>query len=281
MADRLQDFLKSQGTEPGKSVSSWEEFYSKRHASRASFIKVRKAEESYARRLRKLANHIHDIIHDFVVGNDFTPEALPFNLSALVNLLRRYAEIINPWAVSVASRMIAETARRDVAAWKSHSREISRNLQQEIQAAPTGEAMREFLSTQVRLIRSIPEDAAQRVHDIAVGNLYQGIRYSGLIDEIIRTGQVSKAKATLIARTETSRVASTLTMVRAKQIGATHYIWMTMGDEIVRPSHKHMNGKICEWANPPVVDVGKPPYHAGMIYNCRCVPVPIIPDKFG
>lgn len=270
---RLEAFLQSQqGTE--------QEFARRRQRSRSAFAKVRKAEENYSRRLRKLASHIADIIHDFTVGNDdLSPESLPFASSGLVNLLQRYADILTPWATSVASRMIAEVARRDQTAWRAHSQEMSRNLEQEILETPIGQAMREFLQTQVQLITSLPREAAQRVHDIAVGNLYSGERYSSLIEHIMETGLVTKNRATLIARTETARVSSTMTMVRAQQIGGTHYIWRSMRDEIVRPSHIKMEGTVCEWAQPPQVEIGKF-YHAGMTFNCRCYCEPIIPDRF-
>ena len=70
----------------------------------------------------------------------------------------------------------------------------------------------------------------------------------------------------MIAKTEVARTASALTMARATHIGATHYYWRTSSDADVRKSHKKMNGKIIEWANPPKVDENVEPYHAGMIW---------------
>jgi len=271
---------------------NWSEYQRQRHASRAAFANVRKSENNYARRLRRLARHINDLIHDFVVANDFTPETLPFNSVELSNLLNRYADILTPWATSVASRMIAETARRDWAAWKAHSRQMSRSLEQEIADAPIGPEMRKELARQVELIRSIPAEAAQRVHNLAMGHIVTGARVPALREEImsfpevqaaIQDGSFTLNRANLIARTETSRVASVLTQVRAQFIGGTHYFWRTQRDSRVRDSHEWMghrsdDGEMFEWANPPEVEQGRPPYNPGQIYNCRCYAEPIIPD---
>lgn len=251
-----------------------------RHRQQAAFAKVRKGEENYARRLRKLAQNISDIIRD--LG--------PHDPPGLVEMLRRYSDTIKPWAESVASRMLAETTRRDKAAWKAHSREMARSLEKEITDAPIGYLLRQELSRQVGLISSIPMGAANDIHEMIIGNLLVGTRFEEVKEHIVkedlirrdmlRAGESAKKRATLIARTETSRVAATVTMVRAKQIGGTHYIWRTMRDEAVRQTHIDMEGVVCEWANPPEVDPGKPPYHAGMTFNCRCFAEPIIPDKF-
>lgn len=286
---------------------NWHVFRRQQHAARAAFANVRKSENNYASRLRRLATHINNIIHDFVVANDYTPETLPFNSVELSNLLRRYADILTPWATSVASRMIAETARRDWAAWKAHSRQMSRSLEEEIAGAPIGEALRGELARQVGLIRSLPEEAANLVHKVAMENLISGTRSASLADILRTRGSLSplptqatevaealaermrairgitEHRADLIARTETARVASILTQVRAQHIGGTHYLWRTQRDSRVRDSHEWMGyrsdrGELFEWSNPPVVEEGRPPYHPGQIYNCRCYAEPIIPD---
>jgi hypothetical protein len=48
--------------------------------------------------------------------------------------------------------------------------------------------------------------------------------------------------------------------------------WRTSEDGTVRPGHKAMNGKVCEWASPPaVIENGQVMHHhAGCIWNCRC-----------
>jgi SPP1 gp7 family putative phage head morphogenesis protein len=101
-----------------------------------------------------------------------------------------------------------------------------------------------------------------------------------MIEQIMSTGQVVRSRATTIARTETARVSSTLTKIRAQHIGSPGYIWRTVHDQRVRDTHRKMDGVFVYWDKPVVVDVGVPPYHAGCIWNCRCFADPVIPDQY-
>ena len=241
---------------------------------RALFARVRNAEVDYGRRLRSVAKQVEHLVKAFA-GQDSGVD-----LAHLADMLDRYSTLIAPWARAVASRFVAEVARRDEAAWYRMSQKMSRSLAQEIRTAPTGEMLRAFLDTQVDLITSLPTEAAKRVHEIAVGNLYSGARFGELAEHILETGRVTRNRATLIARTETSRISSALTMVRSQHVGSEGYIWRTVRDQRTRPSHRKMDGKFIRWDSPPVVDQGVPPYHAGMIWRCRCFCDPVIPERY-
>lgn len=250
------------------SDSGWQESYEER----AAFAKVRRAENDYGRRLRQVATHIENLVRAFAGAE--------MDLAHLEQLLYRYSSLIEPWARAVATRFVAEVARRDEQAWFRLSKKMSRELQREILSAPTGFAMRQFLEEQVKLITSLPTKAAERVHELAIGNIYAGERYGGLVEHIMETGRVTRNRATLIARTETARVASSLTMARALHIGSPGYVWRTVKDSRVRASHRKMEGQFIRWEDPPTPDPGMPPYHAGMTYQCRCFSEIIVPDRF-
>jgi SPP1 gp7 family putative phage head morphogenesis protein len=246
----------------------WQESYEER----AAFAKVRRAENDYGRRLRQVAKHIEDLVRAFA-GADM-------DLAHLEQLLLRYSSLIEPWARAVATRFVAEVARRDEQAWFRLSKKMSRELAREILTAPTGFTLRQHLENQVELIRSLPVKAAERIHEIAIGNLYTGERYGSLVEHIMETGRVTRSRATMIARTETARVSSSLTMARATHIGSEGYIWRTVRDGRVRKSHKEMEGRFVRWDDPPSPDPGVPPYHAGQIWNCRCFAEVVIPERY-
>lgn len=231
-----------------------------------------RAEEAYARSLRKIARHIAEIVRGIAPDGVVSPDD-DFRIS---DALRRYSEALEPWAASVGSRMLADVDKRDAKGWASHSERIGRALKREVESAPTGAAMRARLADQVSLIKSLPLDAAQRVHDLTVRGLVEGRRAKEIADEIMRTGHVSASRATLIARTETARTASILTEVRAKSIGCTHFIWRSSRDAQVRPSHRKVAGKIYAFADPPIVDGA--PLLPGQTFNCRCYIEPQIPE---
>lgn len=233
------------------------------------FTKARRAETQYARQLRKIAAHIGHLVGGFDLGEPGVP-------AMIERALRRYAEVLRPWAESVGKRMVADVANRDRQTWAELSETIGRELRREIATAPTGAVLQEALARQVHYITSLPLDAAQRVHQLTLAGISEGTRASEVAAEIARSGAMSASRARLIARTEVSRTASLLTQARAQHIGSTAYIWRTSHDGDVRPSHKRMAGRIVPWGEEPVLDGLRG--HAGTLPNCRCYCEPIIPS---
>jgi SPP1 gp7 family putative phage head morphogenesis protein len=176
--------------------------------------------------------------------------------------------------------MITDVAARDAKALFEVGREMGRNLRQEIATAPTGAAMTKALADQVYLITSLPREAAERVHKMTTEALSTGRRAADIAGEILETGEVSRNRATLIARTEVSRTASELTAARAQHIDSDGYIWRTVGDADVRPLHRKLNGKFFKWNEPPVTGSQGERSLPGAIYNCRCYPEVVIPERF-
>lgn len=262
----------------------WQEALKQRQA----FMRVRNAERDYSRKLVRVANHIGDMVKEMA-----TPDV---DLAHLETVLRRYSGILEPWARAVAQRFLSEVSRRDSNAWSIYARQFSRALELELRTAPTGEMMRRFLETQVQLITSLPLKAAERVHETVMSNLVSGERYGELIDQIMDTGEVTRSRAKLIARTETARVSSALVMTRAQHIGSDGYIWRTMRDQNVRPaigsrhfaemntlmkgSHRKLEGTFHRWDDPPIAGPNGQRAHAGMIFACRCYPEVVIPERY-
>lgn len=236
---------------------------------RAAFSRVRKAERQYGVQLRKVARHVGDIIkaHDPATSD---------GMAEIRTILGKYSEVIEPWAKSAAARMIADVGRRDEKAWEENSKAMGRSLRQEIANAPTGQYLRAKLAENVKLIKSLPTEAAERVHKLTLEAITSAGRAGEIATEIARSGDVTIGRANTIARTEVARTASGLTEARAKHIGSTSYVWRTSLDSDVRPSHRKMEGKVVEWDNPRTLDgmTG----HAGSFPNCRCYCEPIVPE---
>jgi len=242
----------------------------KRGKPRSPPPRTGKVERHYARQLRKIARHVGDIIGAFPPGD-------PAAEGVIRRALAGYAETIDGWARTVAGHMLDMVAHVDAAAWADRSRDMGDALRRELQSAPTGSLMRSLLDDQVTLIKSIPLDAAQRVHQWTMTGIEDATRSREVAVEILRSNDVAASRATLIARTEVARTASKLTEARALHVGSEGYIWRTSGDSDVRESHREMNGKYVRWDTVPTLSDGTET-HAGQIYNCRCYPEPVIPD---
>lgn len=248
-------------------------FKSKRAESKArlDFEAARNAERNYAAKMRRIVKQIRD----------FISQMWEYDVSAAhhINaLLNRYGETIKPYAASITRRMHTEANARNLQQWRRYTSTMSQAIQKEVRETDVGMRMRQLLEDQVDLITSLPRDVGERVHRLTLEGLEKGLRYDDVYAAIMRTGLVTEGRAKLIARTETARTASVLTQARAESVGSEGYVWRTMRDATVRPSHWKLEGTYHTWENPPLCDA--PDYHAhpGQIFNCRCFPQPIIPE---
>jgi SPP1 gp7 family putative phage head morphogenesis protein len=236
--------------------------------------RTERSERIFSRLLAQIAKHTGQMINSFEAGNI---ELLP----TIQQLLRAYADALVPWATQTVTRMLADVNAADLGAWRSLSDLISQQLKYDIAHTEVGSVMRALLRSQVELIRSIPIEAGERVHKLTLEGLENSVRADVIAEQIRASGEVTKSRAILIARTEIARTASVLTEVRAKAAGIEYYVWETSKDSAVRPGHRDMQGKVCRWDDPPVVNENGRMirHHPGRIWNCRCYPRPVLPEQ--
>lgn len=242
-----------------------------RKRQRELFRKARNAEHDYARQLRKIARHVGDTVAVYAERG-----WVHTRLDELRESLKKYGEVLKPWARAVGARMLADVNRREQRAWIEKAAHMGSLVRREIQQSDVGAAMRRLLDEQVELITSIPTQAAERVHELATEGVSSGRRAEEIVGDIMRTGDVTRSRAELIARTETSRAATTLTEARSLALGSEGYIWRTAKDANVRDSHARMEGRFVRWSQPPTLD--KLTGHAGALPNCRCYPEVVFRD---
>lgn len=247
--------------------------YKATRAEKSGYEKVRRAELQYGNRLRRLARMVGHIVEGFKPGD-------PQTVRTITRLLEQYATFIQPWAEATARAMVADVYYRDTKNWDALTKNMGQALRDELKKAPTGEAMRMMMGEQVALITSIPLEAAQRVHKLTMEGLINAERYDDIKRDLMRTTKVTESRATLIARTEVGRVATSLAQSRAAFVGSEGYIWRTAKDADVRPSHRRLEGKFIRWDSPPLCDAPNFHAHAGAIFNCRCYPEIVLPERY-
>lgn len=242
-----------------------------RWADRQKWTAPRRAESQYSRVLRRIAKSIGTLVEGMAPGGKVEDS------TRLTAALSRYAEMLQPWAQSVAKRMLDDVLKRDEQQWLIHGEKLAQRVRNTIQGAPEGRVYKQLMAEQVHLITSLPREAAQRVHELATRALSDSTRAAEIQRDILRTAAVTESRAKLIARTEVARASSVFVQARASALGSQGYIWRTSGDSDVRESHKEMEGKYVRWDSPPTLSDGTVT-HAGQIYNCRCFPEPVLPD---
>jgi SPP1 gp7 family putative phage head morphogenesis protein len=242
-----------------------------RRAARLKWARSRAAESGYVARLRAVAKQVGMIVRGMA------PDGSTESAHAIVTALQGYAKLIEPWAASVSKVMVADVAMRDKSMWRQRNAEIGRELSLEISKAPTGAILSKLQQEQVKLITSLPLDAAERVHLLSQEALVSSARAKEIAAQIYATGEITESRAKLIARTEVARVSSNLVQARSQYAGSDGYVWRTSEDADVRESHSRMEGVYVRWSVPPKLDnmIG----HAGTLPNCRCFAEPIFPDQ--
>lgn len=235
--------------------------------------RARKVEKKYGRPLRQIASYVDSIIKGF----DVTDETV---YPSIVTALRKYAESLDIWAKNASSKIIMDIALRDERTWLEYSKDMSVGIRKEIRETDIGMIVQQEVERQVGLIKSLPLEAAQRVQDLSIRAIIEGGRADEISGLIMATGQVTKARANTIARTEVSRASTIFTKARAESLGSEGYIWRSAEDADVRDRHRELNGKFFKWDEPPIADEKSGiRAHAGCIWNCRCYPEPVIPEE--
>lgn len=122
------------------------------------------------------------------------------------------------------------------------------------------------VAANVAFITSIPEHYLERVGQTVRENLEAGRRWEDIVPALEHDYGVTKSRAQLIARDQTSKLNASFNQARQQQIGIRKYRWSTSLDERVRPSHADKEGQEFDWDSPPP-DTG----HPGDDVQCRCV----------
>lgn len=243
--------------------------------------KSQRIEERYAAEIRSLADHLSSMLRS--LGAELDP-------SRASEVLRDYLwdETFADFARAAASRMVTSLWHSSSSTWRAEMRRATRGremheaLRRELEG-PIGVRVRELVEENARLIRNFPEEMAQQVTSMMQREWARGRRYEDVLEEVQkRFPELSRNRATLIARTETSKASTALTQARSERLGVGWYVWRTSKDQRVRPSHRKMDRVLVSWADPPSPEelagirstLGR--YHAGNAPNCRCYPEPLL-----
>jgi hypothetical protein len=240
------------------------------------FTPPKGTERRFAVALRKVAKHSAGIIHTHVDGAKLVGETVMMARAVA------YSQALDGWASRLVGKTNEEINAANQKTFKARSKVVGRELRRE-SGGPVGEAMRSLHDDQVKLIKSIPLDAAQRAQRLAREAMMDGTRAATVAEELANTEGVTLSRATLIARTEIAKSNATISQARAESVGLDRYFWRCVEDADVRDSHRAMadrsdQGETFSFSGPPEVDEGGA-YNPGEIYNCFTGDTPVNLDN--
>jgi SPP1 gp7 family putative phage head morphogenesis protein len=209
----------------------------------------------------------------------------------VLDLFKQYTtnvSIFQNFAQTLAARMVTAVSIQNANSWReaatksTKGRQIYQMLRQEMQQPRMRNRLHFLIQNNAQLISTVPQTvAAHAVHHVQQEQM-KGRRAEDIMRDLrpymrsLKDWQVKR-----IARTEVAKADTAITRTRAEDIDLNWYIWETSGDARVRDSHAKMQGVLINWDDPPSPEAlsrEKPVghYHAGNIYNCRCIALPMV-----
>jgi len=227
--------------------------------------------------MQKLINYMTKMVNE---SND--PQEMSQKLTSFAN-----SDKLSQSSASIAKSMVTMISKEKQVNWKIAAKKSSMGKYiykalKRITKKDYGSSYKDIIENNATLIRTLPQDLAKQMTEKIAKLSVEGVRASE-IAKIIKKDfpKNSRAKASLIARTEVSKASTALTQVQSLNMGINWYVWRTSEDIRVRSSHDHMEDVLVCWTDPPSPEplVNEPNagrYHAGNIYNCRCYPEPLV-----
>jgi SPP1 gp7 family putative phage head morphogenesis protein len=213
------------------------------------------------------------------------------NWNDVIGMLKQYTtnvKFLYGFATQLAARMVTAVSVQNANSWREAARkstrgaEIYRMLRREMQEPRMRDRLYFLIQTNAQLISTVPQTIAEHaVHHVQQEQM-AGRRAEDIMNDLkpymrnLKHWQVQR-----IARTEVAKADTAITRTRAENIDLNWYVWETSRDARVRQSHRKMQGVLVNWNDPPspeALDREKPVghYHAGNIYNCRCLALPVV-----
>ena len=126
------------------------------------------------------------------------------------------------------------------------------------------------------LITNFTDDMLARMREILEQT--RGGRVEEFADQIEGLLGTTRARAELIARDQTLKLNAQINQEACKTAGIEWYKWSTSQDGSVRDGHAALEGQYFRFDDPPIVNEKGDRENPGEDFQCRCVPIPYVPE---
>lgn len=123
----------------------------------------------------------------------------------------------------------------------------------------------------VALIKSMKQEFVDRLEKTIYESINSGGGVGQIANFLTKTTQMANNHAALIANDQTGSILGQLDTYRQQKAGAYGYIWQSMEDARVRPTHQALDQTFQKYNDPDGGDDGQMP---GEPIRCRCLALP-------
>lgn len=195
-------------------------------------------------------------------------------------LQKKFESLFNLKAPELASGMVNATESASEVALKGSLKELSGGLtlSTDILTGPLKEIVKASVAENVALIKSISSNYLGKVNAAVLRSITTGNGLQDLVPFLAKQKDITLRHARNMALDQTRKTYSHINASRLQQLGVKEFEWIhSGGGQRPRKLHKAMNGKIYEFANPPIIDekTGQRGLPADAI-NCKCSMRPIV-----
>ena len=128
-------------------------------------------------------------------------------------------------------------------------------------------------------VKTLRDESLEKFTNNTLFGMSQGESLDTIVSQFDGVVSERKNHARFLARNQVQNYNSITTKIRAQNLGITKAVWVTAGDERVRPSHDDRDGKEFDLATGLYSSVDGLDLLPGSDYNCRCSYDLIIPAE--
>lgn len=210
-----------------------------------------------------------DDIDDDIDNDIIIPLMSMISYEMIRNQLGKLYMSINSWTKSDIIREGNSTARKEKQAIK-----VASDLKNDITMASynineLNEIKNDFISENIDLINNLNNEYKMKLKRLIRESIDNNYDKQTLINEIKKNLNMNMNRCKLIAVDQIGKLHGKLNMYYQTKCNIDKYVWSTMRDNRVRPSHAEREGNVYEWSKPPLGG------HPGYAIRCRCKAKPV------
>lgn len=199
-------------------------------------------------------------------------------------LIERFTALFTDKAGGLANALANGISRQSAVGLGQSLKDVSGGvtLKTDVVSGAVADVVTASVKQNVALIKSIPREYFLEIEGATMRSIQTGRGMADLQPFLEKRFDITKKRAALIARDQTSKATTAINQARMQGLGVKKFKWLhSYGGKEPRPLHKDvLNGNIYSFDDLPVIDErtgerGLP----GQLINCRCRMVPVIEFK--